>query len=196
MKKVLLTLLITASQAVDATWECEMCILTGNTFCQIEPYGKYASVYPVYQANSANLARQCCDATNGCSNWGVSGVPAKSLFTCTDTSPDTLSAFVTCPFMENRCSATQTYTKNLVDTPSTVTISGLNANMASCTYKIIAETGAPGFNLNSAAPAASFMVAMWTEYDLSSITPLSPTSTWPSITQAFASAVCDPTTCI
>jgi len=55
---------------------------------------------------------------------------------------------------------------DLGDPVQTVTISGWNSIVTSCTYMIKSNTGAPGFNLNSAAAAGSYMIAMWTEYDL------------------------------
>lgn len=101
-----LTVMMSAVMAVDASWECEMCIVTGNTYCQKDGiYKNFASTYPTY-SNDANMQRQCCDKTNGCGNWGSNGVPAKSNFECSDVAPDLLSALMTCPFMQNRCAAT------------------------------------------------------------------------------------------
>lgn len=61
----------------------------------------------------------------------------------------------------------------------------------SCTYKIVATSGAPGFNFQTDQNASTknFLVS-WYEYDLDSISAFAAGSTWPAIDTSASEVDC------
>jgi len=171
--------------------ECETCILGDGDYCQLVPYDNQASTYPV-QAGDATIERQCCDGSTGCTNWGTNGIPAVTDFVCTGgpgVGMTTAQKIMTCPFIQDRCSATQEYSFAKEDTPNfeTVAISGWDAVGNSCTYLMKSTSGAPGFNVKSQAPDGTILFGAWLEYDLDEVAVYGATD-WPALDQEAVEA--------
>jgi len=103
---------------------------------------------------------------------------------------------MTCPYEEDICSgagvANELSFALGTDTPVQHTITALTG-LKSCSYKITATSGAPGFQLNNNAAVVTTTVASWVEYDLLDSNFVSfdgATSTWPTVTTPSAYLDC------
>jgi hypothetical protein len=50
----------------------------------------------------------------------------------------------------------------------------------SCTYKIVATSGAPGFNIQTQAAAGKLLIG-WVEYNMDDVYAFTSGSTWPAL---------------
>jgi len=101
-----------------------------------------------------------------------------------------------CPFIQSKCSATQTNVVPVKDSTGKITSKTTTINIAAawsgqhaCTYKIHATEGAPGFKVTGAVVAGTVKVS-WIDYDLNKINVENAYGTWPLKTAISFDVTC------
>lgn len=136
---------------VDNASSCGMCMSMGWTWCtntdDVFPYA-------VVETGEAvpNVTEECEDPLDDPVNIN------NNSWVCTNVL-DPAVAIHMCMFVEDECSLDREYSKTLGDASSIITINNMGAE-ASCSYKVKAQSGAPGFNLDM----TQFSSSMYSEF--------------------------------
>jgi len=112
----------------------------------------------------------CCDSTSATCGTAFDATaqinPALSSFTCIGVL-DSSVGLAMCPFVEEVCGPTKEYFAALSETIAVPIPTRLTQDY-SCTYKIVATSGAPGFDMTTTATTGKILVG-WIEYDIDDI---------------------------